>query len=132
MKQRDELFSNAEHEAEPATTFTESGGDDVLQRDRGGHANLLFGVAGCALAAAAHRRSKVQRERREAERDGGMLRSTSATCLLCVGDLPAREATAWCRNCEVPDHAHVRRDEISLLAGKHIHFLPQDMFEFFC
>ena len=82
MKQRDELFSNAEHEAEPATTFAESGGDDVLQRDRGGH--FEFGVAGCALAAAAHRRSKVQRERREAGRDGG--RDAS----LCVGDFPAR------------------------------------------
>ena len=37
---RDELFSNAEHEAELAMTFAESGGDDVLQRDRGGHASL--------------------------------------------------------------------------------------------
>ena len=32
VKQRDELFSNAEHEAEPATTFTESGGESHAAR----------------------------------------------------------------------------------------------------
>ena len=57
MKQRDELFSNAEHEAVPTRRFASSG--------RAGRP--FCGVAGCALAAAAHRRSKMQRKRREAE-----------------------------------------------------------------
>ena len=65
MKQRDELFSNAEHEAELAKRFTESCSESHAARSRGVH----FGVAGCGLAAAAHRRSKMQRERREAERE---------------------------------------------------------------
>ena len=38
-----------------------------LQRDRVAE----FGVDGCALAVAAHRRSKMQHERREAEREEG-------------------------------------------------------------
>ena len=35
------------------------------------HRGAEFGGAGCALAVAAHRRSKMQRERREAEREEG-------------------------------------------------------------
>ena len=44
MKQRDELFSNAEHEAVPMMRFASSG-NMSLQRARGGE----VGVAGCAL-----------------------------------------------------------------------------------
>ena len=65
MDQRDELLCNAVHDAAPTTRFATSGIVESLQLDRGGH----FGVAGCALAAAAHRRSRRQRERSEAERE---------------------------------------------------------------
>ena len=45
-----------------------------MQRERGGH----VGVAGCAVAAAAHRRSKMQRVRRELEREEGFADPASA------------------------------------------------------
>ena len=88
MKQRDELFSNAEHEAELAKRFTESCSESHAQRDRGVH----FGVAGCGLTSAAHRRSKMQRERREAEREEGARAAWPCAALLCFRFPVARAA----------------------------------------
>ena len=59
------LLCKARREAESAMRFASSGMVSLAARARGEDC----GVAGCALAVAAHRRSKMQRERREAERE---------------------------------------------------------------
>ena len=64
MEQRDELICIADHDAAPTTSFATAAAR-VLQR--GGFVQL--GVAGCALTAATHRRSKRQREHVEVERE---------------------------------------------------------------
>ena len=54
--------------------------------DRGGH----FGVAGCALAVADQRRSKMQRERHEAEREesqGSVAIDEGVWCSQCTRSL---------------------------------------------
>ena len=63
---RRSLLCKARHEAVPMMRFASSG-NMSLQRDRVAES----GVDGCALAVAAHRRSKMQQQRCEAEREEG-------------------------------------------------------------